>query len=305
MNPVPMTRREWLKLGAAATAVAGLGARASAQAALPPVCLFSKHLQFMDYPRLAEAVKAIGADGVDLTVRPGGHVLPENLGVDLPRAVEAIRGAGLALPMISTRIASPGDAEAAPTFEAAAAQAIPFIRVGGHKYARSGNPLDELPRIQQDCAGLAALAETHGVTLGYHNHSGDLNFGAPLWDLLRVIEAVGSPRLGSNFDVGHCTAEGPFGDLDLTARALAPQVKMLAVKDFVFEGRRPRWVPLGEGVVPLADFFRRFREAGFTGPISIHFEYEAYEEASEEGKLEQMTKAVRLVRREMRKAGWE
>lgn len=297
------TRREWLAIAASASALGCLHT-ASAETAPPKVCIFSKHLQFLDYPALAAALKSVGADGVDLTVRPGGHVLPENIPTDLPRAAEAIRAAGLEISMISTRLVEPGDPETLATFKGAGENGIPFVRVGGHKYPDAGNPLDALPQIIQDCQGFATLAQEHNVTVGYHNHSGDRNFGAPLWDLLRVCESVASPHFGSNFDVGHSTAEGPFGDLDITTRALAPHVKMMAVKDFVFEGRHPRWVPLGEGVVPLADSFRRFREAGFTGPISIHFEYDDYDKATEDGKLEQIAKAVRLIRREMRKAGW-
>src|SRR5665811_2152902 len=57
--------------------------------------LFSKHLQWLDYSEMATTAKQIGFDGIDLTVRPKGHVLPENVDTDLPKAVEAIRKSGL------------------------------------------------------------------------------------------------------------------------------------------------------------------------------------------------------------------
>ena len=44
----------------------------------------------LDWSDLGRAVKDTGFDGVDLTVRPGGHVLPERAADDLPRAIEAI-----------------------------------------------------------------------------------------------------------------------------------------------------------------------------------------------------------------------
>ncbi len=47
--------------------------------------LFSKHLQFLGYKEMAKATVEAGLDGVDLTVRPGGHVLPENVERDLCR----------------------------------------------------------------------------------------------------------------------------------------------------------------------------------------------------------------------------
>jgi hypothetical protein len=100
-----MNRRAFLVRGAAATAAGMLVGRAvPAQdtPAKPQVVVFSKYLQFMDYKTLARTCREIGLDGVDLTVRPGGHVLPENVDRDLPAAVEAIRAEGLSVPMITT-----------------------------------------------------------------------------------------------------------------------------------------------------------------------------------------------------------
>jgi hypothetical protein len=51
--------------------------------------VFSKCLQWLDYPGMAGITAEAGFDGVDLTVRAGGHVLPERVEEDLPKAVEA------------------------------------------------------------------------------------------------------------------------------------------------------------------------------------------------------------------------
>ena len=59
--------------------------------------IFSKHLQFLNYQDLAEAAAEMGFDGIDLTVRPKGHVLPERVESDMPKAVEAMRKVGLIL----------------------------------------------------------------------------------------------------------------------------------------------------------------------------------------------------------------
>ena len=44
--------------------------------------IFSKHLQFLIYKDMAEAAAEMGFDGIDLTVRPNGHVLPERVRVN-------------------------------------------------------------------------------------------------------------------------------------------------------------------------------------------------------------------------------
>ena len=51
------------------------------------VFLFSKHLQFLDYNSMSEVTAEMGFNGLDLTVRPKGHVLPERVADDLPKAV--------------------------------------------------------------------------------------------------------------------------------------------------------------------------------------------------------------------------
>jgi sugar phosphate isomerase/epimerase len=61
-------------------------------------------------------------------------------------------------------------------------------------------------------------------------------------------------------------------------RLIAPWIKGIAVKDFRWgqnaEGKwQPKWCPLGEGMVRFRDFFALLKNAAFSGPIQMHFEY--------------------------------
>ena len=297
-----MSRRSFLQTAAiAATGIAVVpGANADA-VTRPPVCIFSKHLQFLDYPALAKTGNALGLEGLDLTVRKGGHVLPENVGADLPVAVKNIQDVGLSVPMITTGLKTGSDPTARPILEAASKLGIKYVRVGGHRYRESGNPAEDLAAIQADLTSLAAVAAEFGMTAGYHNHSGMGNFAGPLWDLLEVVKAINSPGLGSNFDVGHATAEGAGGTWDVTARMLAPHVRMMAVKDFVWKDSKIEWLPLGEGVVNTVEFFKIMKTAGFAGPISIHFEYDV---ENNDVLLAHMRTAVELTKGYLGEAGW-
>lgn len=291
-------RREFLAQSVAAASLAGALTARNAQARedkrMPPLCVFSKHLQFLDYPNLARTCRALGLDGVDLTVRPGGHVLPERVALDLPAAVEAIRAEGLDVPMITTRFVSGDDDGVREVLQTARECSIPYFRIGSHRYDVSGPILPQLERFTEDVRSLTVIAEALEMTAGYHNHSGMLYVGAPLWDLCRMYEAIDSARLGSNFDVGHAAVEGAFGGWQITARMLAPWVRMVAVKDFVFDGNRPRWRPLGEGIVNIAAFLNIFREhADFSGPVSLHFEYRV---PSDDAMIDEIGKAVQYMR---------
>src|SRR5579864_7090170 len=73
------------------------------------LCLFSKPVPQLNWNELAQAVKAAGFGGIDLTVRKRGHVNPERVKEDLPKAVEAIRAEGLKVPMITTELLSADD----------------------------------------------------------------------------------------------------------------------------------------------------------------------------------------------------
>jgi hypothetical protein len=68
------------------------------------ISIFSKHLHWLNYKDMASLTAQLGYDGIDLTVRKDGHVLPENVTRDLPKAVEAIRNAGLEVYTITTDI---------------------------------------------------------------------------------------------------------------------------------------------------------------------------------------------------------
>ena len=48
--------------------------------------MFSKLLKDLDVDRLGEAIKELGFDGIDLAVRPGYPINPENVSTALPAA---------------------------------------------------------------------------------------------------------------------------------------------------------------------------------------------------------------------------
>ena len=77
MSHPSVSRREWLAALAASAAIS----RAQDNPAGGPlkVCVFSKHFQWTDVSEAAALAKQIGFDGIDLTVRKAGHVLPENV----------------------------------------------------------------------------------------------------------------------------------------------------------------------------------------------------------------------------------
>ena len=239
------------------------------------LCLFSKLLPDLPAGDLGRALAALGFGGVDLTVRPGGHVVPERAALDLPPFLAAVRAEGLEVPMITTGLLSAADPTARPILETAGRHQVRFFKPGYYRYAFV-DVRKELESASADLRGLAALAAECGVQLGYHNHAGYL--GGPVWDIARVIEALDPRWVGYYFDVRHAVVEGGDGGWRAVLNLIAPRLKMVAVKDFFWEkgpkGWEQRNCPLGQGMVDWKEFFSALARGGFHGPVSLHLEYE-------------------------------
>src|SRR5580693_4071157 len=134
------------------------------------ICLFSKPVPQLSWRELAQSAKQAGFGGIDLTVRPEGHVLPERAATDLPKAVAAIRAEGLAVPMISTALVTADDPTAKPILQTAHNLSIPFVKPGYYHY-KFVDVLAERNDAGRKFRGLAELAERYEIQLGYHNHT--------------------------------------------------------------------------------------------------------------------------------------
>jgi L-ribulose-5-phosphate 3-epimerase len=278
----PVSRRAFLQASSAlAGAVAWPAGFASAEpaAARGPfrgtLCLFSKPVPQLNWQELAQAAKRAGFGGIDLTVRSGGHVVPERAEADLPQAVAAIRDAGLEVPMITTELLTGDDPTAEPILSAAGKLSIPFLKSGYYHY-QFVNVLKELEEAGEKFRGLVELAGKHGVQVGYHNHDGYI--GAPTWDMARVIEPLDPHACGYYYDLSQATTEGGVGGWKIAAHLVMPRLKMIAAKDFVWKEVSPhRWqaenCPLGQGMSHWKEFLQTLAQSDFHGPITVHEEY--------------------------------
>jgi sugar phosphate isomerase/epimerase len=242
-----------------------------------PIVLFSKHLAELGWRDLGVAVRQAGFDGVDLTVRPAGHVLPARVTEDLPRAVAAIRDGGSQVAMLTTGLTRPDDPAARATLQAARAVGVPRLKAGYYRYAFA-DVRRELAEATASFHALVRMAAEAGVVLAYHNHSGDY-VGAPVWDALHMIDGQPPTATGMYFDVRHATVEGGLGGWRVAAQMAAPHLRMLAIKDFYWEkSATGRWrvvdCPVGDGMVDWKTFAAELRAARFSGPISVHVEYD-------------------------------
>ncbi|HZS08109.1 MAG TPA: sugar phosphate isomerase/epimerase family protein [Blastocatellia bacterium] len=277
------SRRKFLQVAGGAAVVTGLASPALASQAQDKaagplrVCVFSKHLQFLDWAAMAGTAAEIGFDGVDVTVRKGGHVAPERADQDLPKVAEIIRKAGLDLPMVTAGIVDANTPHAESMLRAMKSAGITRYRWGGFRYDDRKPIPERLAELKPEAAKLADLNRRYDVCAMYHTHSG-AEVGASIWDLWVMLKDLDASRVGVNLDIGHATIEGGVGGWVNSTRLITPLMRGVAIKDFKWAQNtrgewQPQWCPLGQGMVNFKRFFALLKEAKFSGPVQLHFEY--------------------------------
>jgi sugar phosphate isomerase/epimerase len=247
----------------------------------PAVCLYSQLLIKVPYDELGPVLRGLGVDGCDLSVQAGGHVNPES-SVDLMRAVEAVTGVGLDVPVITTAYTSLADPTIRNVAGIAGEMGVPVFKAGHWKYTAGTEIEARLAEVQRDLAGLASLARAVNMALAIQNLAGE-NVGEAVWDVNMMIRGTDVRTVGYDFDIGSATAEGGLGGWSIALRLALPRLKMVTARDFTWsKDATGIWkmtpCPLGEGMVQWPRFFAMLARARFAGPVSIQMDYQPKDE---------------------------
>ena len=238
--------------------------------------LFSKHLQFLNYKDMSEAAKEMGFDGIDLTVRPKGHVLPERVIDDLPKATDAMKSFDLIPRMFSSNVIDASNETQKTVLKTAKKLGYEFYRTAWIKYKSGEDILDKVETANKKFIALSELNKEIGIIGGYHNHSGHY-VGASIWDLHKAMENVATSHFGSQYDIMHATVEGGE-NWEIGFNLIKPYINTLVIKDFKWGKVDGKWkrlhAPLGEGMVDFKRYFQLLKENKINVPISLHVEYD-------------------------------
>jgi len=302
-----LSRREFVqRAGAAALTVGALGPSSFAVVPTrrrdePVIAVFSKHLQWLPFADVGAVIAESGFRAVDLTVRPGGHVLPERVEEDLPRAVEMLRRSGLTVPMITTAITDASDPLTRRVLSTARTLGVTHYRMGYWEYPAGQPPMEAVRALKPRVDALAALNRELGIRGGYQNHVGT-RVGGSVWDLGVLLQGVAPDGLGVQYDIRHAVAEGGES-WPVTLRMIAPHIDTIALKDFVWSRQpdgqwTPESVPLGDGMVNFKSYLSQLLTAGPLPPATMHFEYSPLE-MSGGGGAERRRQTVDGMRRDL------
>lgn len=271
------------------------------------VVTFTKSFQDWPIPLLCHRFREIGLEGLDLTVRRGGHIEPGNVAEQLPLAVKAAQEAGVEIAFLTTDITDPSP-QAEQTLATASQLGVHRFKLGYYRYTAFGTLARQIDETRQRIEAVAKMAKKHAILPCVHIHSGTNipSHGTQLYQLLRDF----SPDdVGAYVDMLHMALEGSSDGWRQGLDLLAPWIKLVAVKNFDWQpgerdqfgrlGWRNRVVPIADGISPIPEFVGVLKRIGFDGTYSLHSEYKgshSFKDLSTEGCLEQTAADLQYLR---------
>jgi sugar phosphate isomerase/epimerase len=241
--------------------------------------VFSENLK-VDYNDVGPIVQMMGFDGVELNVAPGGHIpLDGDIDLHLERAIEAMTGAGLDVPVLSTTITSVQTKELRTIMGWGSQMGVPVLSPG--QWPNNGDGMASVVRAQREISMLDQIGRAAKMQIAVHNATPNF-VGSSVAELNAAIQPFDS-LVGLNFDVGFAAAysgppESAGRGLESALRTALPRLKMATARDCKWKesGDGPAELtqcPLGEGMVDWTLFFSLLAKANFTGPITLRVDY--------------------------------
>jgi sugar phosphate isomerase/epimerase len=244
--------------------------------------LFTDNLADLTIDQVCMEVKRAGFDGIDLTLRPGGHVLPRNAEMGLSEARTIADRHQVTIPMASTAISDVDSPHAEAVVAACAHYGVKQIKLGYWRYEPFGKIQKQIDAAKKKLEGIVKLTGKYHVQPCVHVHSGDiLANGGPLLYLL--LQDFSPDQVGAYVDPMHMTVEGGLFGWEIGLDLLVPWVSLVGIKNFRWQPRdrnargqmefRTEYVPIADGQANLPRFMDRLREIKYDGVVSLHSEY--------------------------------
>ena len=308
--------------------------------------VFSKRFEHLSLEEMAATIAGLGLDGFELAVRGAGHALPEaaagtaghvtpdRVRADLPRAVEACRAHGLEIGWITTDITSAASPHACEVIAVASECGIRQFKLGYHHYRGFGHLRRQLDEMRRDLESIERLCLKYQIQAGVHVHAGYC-LSAEAMQVERLLANFEPAALGIYADLGHMGLEGAYGGWVQSLDLISERLIMLSLKNvglFPYsgeedDGRRShvrldphgatgetfdgeiswesKFVPLKEGITPYREAFKYLKQIGYgvgndvSRYASFHTEYQgawSWRELSYPELLAQLEEDVAYVR---------
>lgn len=235
------------------------------------ITVFTKPWPDESLPALADKIAGLGADGVELAVRPGYQVTPETIAEMLPEAVRNFGERGLVI----ASIASEADERA---IAACSEAGVPLIRVMAPIDLTIGY-LASVDRHRRRLNALLPALARHGVAIGVQNHYG--NFVGSAVGLLHLLQDYDPRQVCAVLDAAHCAVDGE--PVAMAVDILKDRIPLLVNFKSAYHARvtqpedeavfKVKWTTHRHGGYSWAEFARCLKAIGFAGNVCLPAEY--------------------------------
>ena len=256
------------------------------------VIFFTKFLKGLSAEEIGAIASQHHFDGLDLAIRQGQCVNPENAQEALPKAMDIWSRMGLSVPMVTleTSWVDPKKPELQAVYKACGEAGIPTIKLGYWTW-KPGQPYwAGVKAIREDLSRFRELGEKFKICSLVHTHS-HACYGSNASGAMHLVRGFDPRYVGIYLDPAHLAVGGEY--LPMALDMVHDYLKMIGVKNARHipatgaEGPRWKvdWCPLAEGLVHWPEALKLLKEMGYDGPLSVHGEYSASEQTSEVLKL--------------------
>jgi sugar phosphate isomerase/epimerase len=233
--------------------------------------VFTKPWKTMPIPQLAETVRRLGYDGIELPVRPGFQVEPATIGKQLPIAARQMAEAGVKICSVA------GNTDEA-TIAACAEAGVPVIRTMA-QIPDGKNYLEGVAAVQHTYDSLIPALERYDVTIGVQNHFG--HFVPNAHALLQLIAKYNPRQIAAVWDASHEALAGglPQHALDV----LWPRLCMINLKNAYYQRTNGpeaeyatweyHWTSGRHGLCVWPTIVSELKKRNYQGVICITAEY--------------------------------
>ncbi len=256
-----------------------------------PIAVFGKPFENLDFTQLADAIAQTGADGLEATIRPEGHIEPENAASEVPKMQEALQKKDKCILIAATRINNTENAQNPKLLQTLVDSGVKYYRMGYYRVDHEKPLLPQLDHFRKQAESLAAANESIGIQGIYQTHSGGRNFGNLGWDLATLLEGINPNHIGVALDTRHLIKTSGTAWRTVVG-LLKSHIRSVYVKDGRWFGERGdqfKDVPLDEGFVNQG-IFDYIMEDLPQMPICLHMEWMGYR-AFEKHEMPEVIKA--------------
>jgi sugar phosphate isomerase/epimerase len=268
-----MKRRHFLSQATLAATGAGLASGADSKPANWPILVFEKPIQTLDYDHMGEKLAKMGLQGIEATIRKGGHIDPKDAEVEVPKMVASLAKNGQKAMIAASNVNSVSD-ENARYLRVLKANGITRYRMDYFNYDLKKDLLPQVREFATLLKEIEAMNKEIGVQALYQIHAGAKYAGSLAWDAAMIFDGVNPDQAAIAFDLRHIRA-GTGLSFQTALAAMKKHVRSIYVKDARWEGDRTNNLknsPLDTGIVDR-ETFKAVKKGLPSMPLSLHMEW--------------------------------